>query len=405
MSFRNTSGRKGWKRRLFAAGLATMLAGAGYLAFPHAQSAYKRAKAESAITAVEKTFSEYKAAVQSADKTIKETSFLFVDEAERSSVLTTLEDARRFEHDIVQRLAQQRQLIALGKTDDVRRNLVEDFDMPKGQLRRTFASEISGARSLLEEKAAYCTARKGTRDAVMRNELYLKTRLNLPLPAGQLERPVKDSIIPDDLYSLIPYESPALLAMPKELRNSLGANLLKHRGAKDHLEACGSNTVMKRAYDLFHAAGDAYMQVMALNDALTWYRPLLDGTFSFDDHKRLLAQQEAPLALISTGDRALEALVAYFREAHEQRIVFVSGHRDEETINSHSKLTYDFFDGEWKIKHYRTEGRKFFYVLTTLTPEGSSEKTFFVGEKDSDDASSWQTWNYRPAERPRFGRE
>jgi len=92
------------------------------------------------------------------------------------------------------------------------------------------------------------------------------------------------------------------------------------------------------------------------------------------------------LNLIAEGNALLTRLEDLHRELHSPYYIFVSGHSRKPTTFSHTKIGLDS-EGDIEITPYTTNGFKFYYDLTTVTPTGQQTEKVFVGEKDQN--SSW----------------
>lgn len=168
------------------------------------------------------------------------------------------------------------------------------------------------------------------------------------------------------------------------------------------------------------------MQVPAANNAISlFYRAKNhDGTYTQAAYQTLLAEQQKPLDLILKGDTAIRKLEGYNKELHTQYYVYVSGLDKSHTTFSHSRTvmkpvtvtntTYDSngnattttsIEMQSDIEYYSTDGFKFYYDVTTVTPTTKDTEKIYVGEKDEEDTWSYRSWDYEPDQQVNYLRE
>jgi hypothetical protein len=125
-----------------------------------------------------------------------------------------------------------------------------------------------------------------------------------------------------------------------------------------------------------------------------WYRTREhDSKLSKKEYESLKILQQKAISGIHKGDKALAELDALLGELHEQRIVYVSGH--EKDMKTFTELSTSLgFDSEGdptiNTEFVDVPGWEFYYVLTTVTPQGTSTQRVYVGEEKGINSS----WSY-----------
>jgi hypothetical protein len=173
------------------------------------------------------------------------------------------------------------------------------------------------------------------------------------------------------------------------LFNSLGAALISHKPALEHIQRFGKTPAIKeKAQQMYSGAFGYYLKVRDENDKLSvWYRSEKnDGKYSLEDYKKLLLEQSFPVDDIQCGDDLLRGLTAYLNELHEQYYVFVSSQTHKHKEFRHTR-THTHRDSKGnthlEFETYYTDGYEYFYILTTVRPGGTTTEEIRVGEIDS----------------------
>lgn len=387
--------------KLLAASL--VLSATGWLSFPYIQTAYKRYQADKLIEATADESSKLENKIKETERLVKNNSFLLLAD-EKAHTQKELIDSENKLNEIRNELSYNKKMFVSGAYDSVRENLDSKFGLKKGR-RTTLIDKTGKEISDLQVVSDFCSKKRNLRDSVYSNELFLKARLKKPYKHEEmLEKTYELSLIPDEFFKLIPKSNYGLEGKLKQfspdLYNSFGANLAVHQDMLSHIILkAKTESVKNHSKKLYDNALESYSKIRQMNDKLScWYRANLDGTFAINDFENLLKEQLAITDLIHAGDNSLEDLDDYNKELHTQYFKFVFNHVKRKKYFSHSKLVYDFFSDELKIKYYETEGFQFFYTLKTITPKGESEEEIFVGQKDSDNTLQYKSWDYKPSQ-------
>lgn len=276
----------------------------------------------------------------------------------------------------------------------------------------------------LKAVESFCANRKEIRDRVVKNEMKLKTILKKPISASGLE-------LPDDLTKVGKYAAGMLSGIPKDtpevrekiksigessLNNQMGVKLYDHIRVLDRIKKVAkSEQVKNRAESFWSSAKASYSSVKQANDAIHWYDPTKDdGTYDSSTYGSLLGNQTTALNFFNGGEQFLTQLNLYQTEVETQYVKYVSSNSYEDVSYSHSKTVDEpavRYDKEGKAHHYTksrtvyfsTDGRKFYYTVTTLTMTSRNDQRIYVGEKDSysiqHSFGNWRSWDYQPSQR------
>jgi len=76
-------------------------------------------------------------------------------------------------------------------------------------------------------------------------------------------------------------------------------------------------------------------------------------------------------------------------------------------VSRNGKTPKEFEHWDSEDGTYYTEGFEFYYILTTVTPNGRTSEKFVVGEKDEEDYifGGHRKWDYKLSERAGFVRK
>ena len=398
-------------KRIIALGLAAALALGSVISFPYAKTAYKRVKARNLVKAAESEFIKFDTTLAKAREVVEVNSYLLVDE-EREKPYAEISDSSGKKAGIKEGIAENNKLFEGKKYDDVRTNLDSRFGLKSGR-RETLIDVMKREEQELKEVMDFCEGKRDMRNEVWANELYLIAKLKSPYKPEEKEKSERLSILPEELFRQIPAWSEELeeklKIFDKELHNSLGTSLIHSQPFLEHILKRGrSERVSDNALKIYHDAENSYMQVMPLNDQLLWYRPQKhDGKMPVVSYQELLEKQRKAVGLIKDGDSQLQMLKNYYNELHEQYYVYVSGHDKEHKRFSHTgfrNVTKYDFDGDsyttTETYTYHTNGWKFYYVATKVTPSSQTNETVYVGEEDG----LFSSWNYENDEEVGFVR-
>ena len=387
--------RQNTRKAVIAGSLAVALL-AGTISFPYIKTAYKKHQANKVLVETGKAVSDLENAVEQTRKTLDENSFILL-EKEKQSSLDEIEDSTIKFLELQKEMLTERNLFEMRHYDDVRRSLDDNFDLPKGKTRITPKGIAEREKTEIESVWQRISYKRQSRDTAIRQEGDLIARLASPLVPPVLERKEKHNLLTEEQFKWIPILNSdleiKLKELPDELSNSLGVMLINHKPILEHIAKYGkADRVKDRPRGAFENAKTSYLQVMPLNDSLAvFYRAKQhDGTFKQEDYDTLLTAQKKPLDLIASGDESLARLKAYNGELHEQYFVYVSGHDKSLTTFHHTRLVPTIEidgDGNTSIgtdtEHYTTDGYKFYYIKTTISPRKTSHESIYVGEKDS----------------------
>ena len=352
--------------------------------------AYQKSSARHLLRQTENKFQALESRIKKAELLVNNNSFLFADKREEETLRRTIEEAKSSSYGISNSLSGNFRLLNTGDYSFVRSNLDSSFGLPKGQTREAPLAIIQYNADNIENVVSLCNNLRKSRDSVIANEFYLKARLRKPLASALGESPEDLSGMPLKYLSLIPTLSPFLKSglenLPLELNNSLGANLIKHLPALDHILERGKNQrVKEKAQNFYDDAMHSYKKVKTLNDALVWYvSKKHDGTFSQPDYNTLAEKQTQAIDIMHSGDNSLKELDSFNSLLHEQKI--------EEVISHTSKKGkhYNFFDDKW-VNH-----TDYYYTVQTSTPNNSSSKSIYAGRTKG--LWSLLGWSYRSNE-------
>ncbi|CAK0751651.1 hypothetical protein CCP1ISM_4230002 [Azospirillaceae bacterium] len=104
-------------------------------------------------------------------------------------------------------------------------------------------------------------------------------------------------------------------------------------------------------------------------------------------------------------------MASYLSELKSQNLVYVSSNSYDDITFKHSEevgepATRRRKDGsidhytKYRTRHYTTDGRAFYYTITTVDQNSSTSNRIKLGEKDSDSIfnsfGGWRTWDYKP---------
>ncbi len=402
--------KKYLNKKIVIPAIGVAIAAVGAVSFPHLKEAYKKSKADTEITETSKEIENLKHKYSVADNSLKSNMFLMTGPDEVAPLLSEVTDSSQKLHDLEQRLLSAKVDFRNEKYDKVREQLNDTFNLEDGKERVTPKSIALAEQKDLETKViGYCDVKHGLRDSVVNNEWFLKARLKKPYMNGMIERTEDFAEIPDSLFKMVPAldddTKMRLETLPKELYNSMGVSLIKHKWTEEHIILTGLTEDIKiSAEKLYGGAYSSYKDVMAKNDALLRYRASEhDGKMSVKEYEALKAAQSEVLVLVRRGDDSLSVLDDFLKELHEQYYIYVSDHtKDSKTFHHTRMVPYTDSEGNFKMKteHYTTEGYEFFYVLSTVNPQGKKDETLSVGEIDG-----WSDWNYAPNEAVGFVRK
>ncbi|MBW3016864.1 hypothetical protein KY316_00695 [Candidatus Woesearchaeota archaeon] len=368
---------------------------ASAVAWPHISNYWQKRKATQAIAEADSSADSLKARIEAAKKKVEDTKTLFLDNEEAMNVTIEIEDSEAKLAGIEALAAQAKNDFANGCYRKVRQDIEYTEQNPSAIAR-------AEDEDLMSKVIKFCSTLKATRNENIINEWYLKARLKKPIEGAEKPEELKD--LPDNYLRLIPRKTNSLDAKLKELDsklyNSLGANIVRHRPVLEHIIKYGKNPkANERAQKIFDDAQKLYLQVMPRNDKLIWFRAEKhDGRV---DYFKLQKEQHEVIELIKLGDGCLSWLDRYMAELHLQYFEMVSRHHKEE-ISFLDSETYVGFDADGdlttKTRTVSTPGYKFFYILTTVTPKGKTEKKIEVGQLRGLSSE----WEYKPEEQVGF---
>jgi hypothetical protein len=262
---------------------AVVLSGVAAVCSPFIRTAYKRHKAEEALTATKNDQGNLTAGIGTARQLLKGNAFIMTGSDETGPLETVIAEAEAASKDTGEVIGFCEGDFNDRAYDRVRQRLDESFGLEQGT-RQTPRSVIAAHDAKLKQVIDYCQRKRTSRDTVVRNEWYLKARLKTPIVQG-VEKEPKLAPMPQEFYDLIPLKTPALdnalTEFPVDLNNSMGVALSKRKSRLEHILTSGaSQSVKSNAQTLYNGAQSSFCQVRALNDALIWYRgEKHDGTF------------------------------------------------------------------------------------------------------------------------------
>ncbi|MGV8152242.1 MAG: hypothetical protein ACP5OG_04105 [Candidatus Nanoarchaeia archaeon] len=389
--------------------------------FPSIHNFYQKCKAKSLIDSAKKASISLVSSLDTSEFKIKEDSFVLTPE-EKANIDKEMWDSKDKLKIINYGIENNLQIFNSKNYQKVILNLNEKARKKNNILEPTIIQTANSEKKDLDEKViGFCDDKRGTRDSILRNELYLKARLKKPV--GGLENP-ELAYIGEEFSKYVPNHSQKLeeklKEFPSELNNSMGVALIRHKPLKEHIVEYGqTENVKKRAEEFFENAKTSYISGKNKNDSLTWYvAKEHDGKMNMQESKDLCNEQNTAINLIHAGDNSLNNLSNYFDEIHEQYYLLVTNNISKKKKFSHTKVvlkTETSIDSDGNLhtetvpdlEYYTTDGMQFYYILTKVTPNGSQSYEYYSGEKDSEDywLDDWKSWDYKKNEKPGYLRE
>jgi hypothetical protein len=298
-------------------------------------------------------------------------------------------------------------------TDSIRSKLEVGYDeAAKKSGYVTPIEKIKACQLEIDNVVNFCNNRDQIRKRAIRNEMTLKSILKKPIAGTEL---------PPDLNNVSKYSNDLLILVPQDtennrvLLNSLNdTNLYNGMGFKliNNKHILEEINKISKTDDIKHKASEFYGSVKRINDTVHWYVPEEDdGKYDDNAYNSLLSAQANALSYYEAGNLFLNKLSGYCEEIKSQTLVYVSSNSYEDTSFSHSKLVSETAtrrksDGstehytKYKTHHYTTDGRIFYYIITSVNQNGSNNNRIKAGEKDSDHImnsfGAWKNWDYAP---------
>ena len=387
------------KKVIIPTAIAAVL-GIGALSFPFLQTLYKKHKADNLVAALDKSSKTLETTITDSTNCMSTNSFLMPNKSETDPMHAEIADSQKHLKLVVAQIPKANSLFAAKKYDEVRKLLDSEFGLEEGKTRQTPIGIATRETNELKARTLNpCIKRRAMRDEAISNEWFLKARLKKPYTTRSPERSGDIAELPGNYFQLIPFANSTLDAKLKQLSpvlyNSMGTNLIKHQPVLNHvMQYARSNHVRNKAQLFYDEALRAYSQVRTRNDQLTWYRTKKhDGKLSAQENETLVTKQRRVIGFIKEGDKALENLVNYVKELHTQHLVIVTEHDRDLKKFKHTREV-ERKDSQGKTytedEDYYTRGWEFFYVLTNMTPKGTTSERIRVGEKDG----ILSSWNY-----------
>lgn len=306
----------------------------------------------------------------------------------------------------------------------VRAKLEDGFD---ASVTTTPIKEFEMQEIKLKAIESFCDNRLEIRNRVLHNEMTLKAILKKPITSSGIE-------LPNDLTKVGKYAPDLLKTIPKDtkenkdkiasledanLNNQMGVKLFDHKAVVERInKVAKSEQVKNRAEILWNSAKQAYSSVKKSNDAIHWYDPSADdGKYDASAYSSLLGNQSTALNFFNGGEQYLTQLVNYRSEVETQYVKYISSNSYDDTSFRHSKTVDEpavRYDKEGKAHHYTksktvwfsTDGRIFYYTVTTLTLSSRNDQKIKVGEKDSyyisNSFGNWRSWDYSATQRENY---
>jgi hypothetical protein len=377
---------------------------------------YKAYKSQNAIADTNKELLMLKGSINSTVNKIKHISFILVN-SEKSKINERMSDLNEkmsvLETDIAS-------YSALGDTDLIRSKLEVGFDfLAKKNGYITPLERIKVCQDEVDSIVGFCENRNQIRTRAIRNEMTLKVILKKPISGIELPNDLSSvSKYCSDLLSFIPQDNDktkAALASLNDpnLNNGMGMKYLASKPVLDEINKVAKTEEIKNiAAELYDSARKSYSAVKGVNDNIHWYVPEKDdGKYDNDAYNALLSSQAKALSRYEAGNSFLARLASYLSELKSQNLVYVSSNSYDDITFNHSEqieepATRHRKDGsvehytKYRTRYYTTNGRAFYYTITTVDHNSSSSNRIKLGEKDSDSIfnsfGGWRTWDYKP---------
>ncbi len=377
---------------------------------------YQSYKSKSAIEETNKALLFLKGMVNSTNNKIENINFILVqsEKDKINNILLSIKDRISVLETDIDSYA------ALGETDLIRSKLEVGFDnLAKKNGYLTPIERIKVCQDEIDWVTSFCENRNQIRDRAIRNEMTLKAILKKPISGLELPDDLKDvNKYCKDLLSLIPQENDknriALDSLnDQNLNNCMGIKYLASKTILDDINKIAkSDDVKNIAAELYECARKSFSSVKSFNDEIHWYVPAKDdGKYDNDAYNSLLSSQAKALSRYEAGNLFLARLANYNEEIKSQILVYVSSNSYDDTTFSHSEqvgepATRRKKDGsyenytKYRTRHYTTNGRIFYYTVTTVNQNADSSNRIKVGSKDShsmfNSFGGWRTWDYKP---------
>lgn len=202
---------------------------------------YKGYKARQAIEETSQKIASFNGHIQDAHKTFDNNNFLFVPD-ERYVFTVEISKAEGTARQVQEPFTIAQKKYAAKQYDDVRKMLIADFNLKKGeQPRLTPLRIVEEGDERITKSLNEMNHKRESRDKVIEGEDRLKARLASPYQGGMLERKEKHAHLSDEAFRLIPIldenEFEIISGYEPELQNSFGVNLLHHIVMRDHIRA------------------------------------------------------------------------------------------------------------------------------------------------------------------------
>jgi len=377
---------------------------------------YQSYKSKAAVEETNKALLLLKGNINSTNNKIESISFILVQSEKNKindSILNIKNKIPVLDADISS-------YSSLGETDLVRSKLEIGFDvLAKKNGYLTPLERIKNCQDEIDTIVNFCEGRNQIRDRAIRNEMTLKAILKKPIPSG-IE-------LPDDLNNINKYCKDLLNIIPQEnernrtalnslndpnLNNHMGIKYLAAKSILDEInKVAKSDDIKDIAFKLYDHARESYSIVKSINDDIHWYVPIKDdGKYDNDAYNSLLSHQAKALSRYEAGNLFLDRLSSYNEEIKSQTLIYVSSTSYDDTTFSHSEqvaepATRRKKDGsyenytKYRTRHYSTNGRIFYYTITTINQNSSSNNRIRVGSKDSHNMlnsfGGWREWDYK----------
>ena len=375
---------------------------------------YKSYKSKAAVEETNKSLLFLKGSVNLTNNKIESIDFILVNSEKikiNNNISNIKEKISIIETDI-------NSYTSLGEADVVRSKLEIGFDvLAKKNGYLTPLERIKVCQDEIDGVVSFCDNRNQIRDRAIRNEMTLKVILKKPISGVEL---------PDDLNNVNKHCKDLLVLIPKENENNRIAlnylndpNLNNHMGIKyitsktvlDNINKIAkSDEIRNIAAEFYDCARKSYSAVKNINDDIHWYVPAKDdGKYDNDAYNSLLSRQAKALSRYEAGNAFLARLANYNEEIKSQILVYVSSNSHDDTTFSHSEQVEESAtrrkkDGsyenytKYRTRYYSTNGRIFYYTITTIDQNSNSSNRIKVGEKDShsmfNSFGGWRTWDY-----------
>lgn len=377
---------------------------------------YKDYKSKTIVEDTNKALLMLKGNLNITKMKFEKSSFILVESEKtkiNNAIASVKEKASVIETDIAS-------YIALGETDLIRSKLEADYDeiaIKNGYI--IPLDRIKECQDELDNVVNFCENRNQIRDRIIRNEMTLKVILKKPISGIELPDDLSNvSKYCKDLLGLIPQDNENNKAALRSLNdvnlnNHMGIKYLSNKNVLDNIyKIAKTDDIKSIAAGFYDCARKSYSSVKTYNDDIHWYVPSKDdGKYSAETYNSLLASQSRALSYYETGNMFLARLSSYYEEINSQKLVYISSNSYNDVTFRHSRQieepakrrrsdgTYESYT-KYKTAYYYTDGREFFYTVTTVDHNSSSSNRIKVGEKDSDSMfnsfGGWRTWDYKP---------